>query len=93
VPSASVADAARSGLPFRSRKSPSFPMRWTLLISRWFPTRRPRGRRGGALEIGFIGRLDPIKRLPDLIEAVKLLEEQARLHIFGDGAERVRWSG
>lgn len=38
--------------------------------------------------IGFIGRLDPVKRLPDLLEAVKLLEGAVHLHIFGEGAER-----
>ncbi|HEX2972092.1 MAG TPA: glycosyltransferase family 4 protein [Tepidisphaeraceae bacterium] len=38
--------------------------------------------------IGFIGRLDPIKRLPDLLDAVKLLAGKVHLHIFGDGRER-----
>jgi glycosyltransferase involved in cell wall biosynthesis len=40
------------------------------------------------LPVGFIGRLDPIKRLPDLIRAVGLLRGRVRLHIFGEGAER-----
>jgi glycosyltransferase involved in cell wall biosynthesis len=39
--------------------------------------------------IGFIGRLDPIKRIPDLLEAARLLGN-ARLHLFGDGSERGR---
>ena len=38
--------------------------------------------------IGFIGRLDPIKRIPDLLYAVKLLNNRVHLHLFGEGAER-----
>lgn len=34
--------------------------------------------------VGFIGRLDPVKRVPDLVEAVSLLE-RAELHIYGIG--------
>jgi glycosyltransferase involved in cell wall biosynthesis len=40
------------------------------------------------LPVGFIGRLDPIKRLPDLIRAVGFLRGRVRLHIFGEGAQR-----
>jgi glycosyltransferase involved in cell wall biosynthesis len=40
------------------------------------------------LPVGFIGRLDPIKRLPDLIRAVGVLRGGVRLHIFGGGSER-----
>jgi glycosyltransferase involved in cell wall biosynthesis len=38
--------------------------------------------------IGFIGRLDPIKRIPDLLQALALLPPQIRLDIFGEGRER-----
>ena len=38
--------------------------------------------------IVFIGRLDPVKRLPDLLEAIALLQGYARLDIYGEGAER-----
>jgi glycosyltransferase involved in cell wall biosynthesis len=39
--------------------------------------------------VGFIGRLDPIKRIPDLLHAIKLLgDEGVSLHVFGAGAER-----
>ncbi len=38
--------------------------------------------------IGFIGRLDRIKRVPDLIQAMAMLDECYVLHIFGDGEER-----
>lgn len=45
---------------------------------------------GPVTRIGFIGRLDPVKRIPDLLEAITMLAEPVHLHIFGDGAERSR---
>ncbi len=39
--------------------------------------------------IGFIGRLDRIKRVPDLIQAMGMLEERYVLHVFGDGDQRL----
>ena len=37
--------------------------------------------------IGFIGRLDPIKRIPDLLEAVCLLGEMQRICMYlGQGS-------
>jgi glycosyltransferase involved in cell wall biosynthesis len=38
--------------------------------------------------IGFIGRLDPIKRIGDLLQAMTLLDPSTHLHIFGEGAQR-----
>jgi glycosyltransferase involved in cell wall biosynthesis len=38
--------------------------------------------------IGFIGRLDAIKRVPDLVRAVAQLGDRVHLHVFGDGPER-----
>jgi glycosyltransferase involved in cell wall biosynthesis len=38
--------------------------------------------------IGFIGRLDPVKRLADLIDAVQPISDRVTLDIFGDGPER-----
>jgi glycosyltransferase involved in cell wall biosynthesis len=43
--------------------------------------------------VGFIGRLDPVKRIPDLIEAAKLFGSRVTLQIFGDGSERERLAG
>jgi glycosyltransferase involved in cell wall biosynthesis len=51
-------------------------------------TAAARGAGGAPLPIGFIGRLDPIKRIPDLLEAVHQLGDRVHLHIFGEGAER-----
>ena len=42
----------------------------------------------GTFRVGFVGRLDPVKRVPDLIEAIRLLPDYVRLEIFGDGAQR-----
>jgi glycosyltransferase involved in cell wall biosynthesis len=46
--------------------------------------------RAARATIGFIGRLDPIKRVPDLLEAMALLSEHYTLHLFGDGSDRPR---
>jgi glycosyltransferase involved in cell wall biosynthesis len=45
------------------------------------------GRDARATRIGFIGRFDPIKRIPDLLEAIKILPSQFHLHLFGQGPE------
>lgn len=47
-------------------------------------TRKP----DGVIHIGFIGRLDPIKRVPLLIEAMSKLEGRFHLDIYGEGEER-----
>jgi glycosyltransferase involved in cell wall biosynthesis len=38
--------------------------------------------------IGFIGRLDPIKRIPHLVKSLKQAKELVHLHIFGEGRDR-----
>ena len=40
--------------------------------------------------IVFVGRLDPIKRIDDLIDAITMLPDSFKLDIWGDGAERTR---
>jgi glycosyltransferase involved in cell wall biosynthesis len=47
---------------------------------------------GATFRIGFIGRLDPVKRIPDLLAAVASLEDRFQLHVFGDGADRAHLS-
>jgi len=42
---------------------------------------------GAPVRVGFIGRLDPIKRAGDLIEACQLLGDAVQLHIYGDGEQ------
>jgi glycosyltransferase involved in cell wall biosynthesis len=48
----------------------------------------PPVRSGQVRELGFIGRLDPIKRIPDLLDAMTLLPPTTRLHVFGEGGQR-----
>jgi glycosyltransferase involved in cell wall biosynthesis len=47
-----------------------------------------RKRSNGKFTVGFIGRLDPVKRIPDLLKAVASLPDEFELKIFGDGPER-----
>jgi glycosyltransferase involved in cell wall biosynthesis len=51
-----------------------------------------RGGTGGppVRSIGFIGRLDPVKRIPDLLKAIALLPVDLHLEIFGEGPDRPR---
>lgn len=42
--------------------------------------------------IGFLGRLDPVKRVQDVIRAMQHLDPSLRLSIFGDGPERIALS-
>ncbi len=39
------------------------------------------------INVTFIGRLDPIKRLPDLLHALTLAAPTIHLHIYGQGSE------
>jgi glycosyltransferase involved in cell wall biosynthesis len=50
-------------------------------------TRWPAERQG--VRVGFVGRLDPVKRIPVLIEAMTRLPMPFRLDLFGQGSERV----
>jgi len=43
---------------------------------------------GGNVHVGFLGRLDPIKRVTDLVSAVALLDSRFVLDVYGDGANR-----
>jgi glycosyltransferase involved in cell wall biosynthesis len=83
VPSPSVAQAAREWCDVPEQK--------TLVIPNAIDPHD--FRRGGVLPpslefpIGFLGRLDPIKRIPDLVTAMRDIP-RAHLHIFGDGSAR-----
>jgi glycosyltransferase involved in cell wall biosynthesis len=48
---------------------------------------------GKVSRVGFIGRLDPIKRIPDLLAAMALLPPDVHLDVYGDGIERTRIEG
>jgi glycosyltransferase involved in cell wall biosynthesis len=42
----------------------------------------------GTVNVGFVGRLDPVKRVTDLVRAMALLDARFVLHVFGDGEDR-----
>ena len=44
----------------------------------------------GEFRLGFIGRLDPVKHVPNLVTAMSRIEARVALHIFGDGPDRAR---
>ncbi len=88
VPSASVADAAaaRSHIPrAKIQVIPNAidPVSWIL--------RGPPGPDSiERFRVGFVGRLDPVKRVEDLIGAMAILGDDFQLDIHGDGPERAR---
>jgi glycosyltransferase involved in cell wall biosynthesis len=54
-------------------------------------TRSPAAPRGdGVFRVGFIGRLDPVKRVGDLLQAMRRVPRGLELHVFGDGVLRPR---
>ncbi len=44
--------------------------------------------KAGEWSVGFLGRLDPVKRVGDLLQAVRLLGEGVHLHVYGEGRAR-----
>jgi glycosyltransferase involved in cell wall biosynthesis len=102
VPSPSVADAAEHWADIPRRKIAIVPnaidpqqfSRGTGFqrVRAMPPNYRSHGLKtratGEPIAIGFIGRLDPIKRIPDLLRAVRMLQGKVHVHIFGTGSER-----
>jgi glycosyltransferase involved in cell wall biosynthesis len=85
VPSTSVAAVARRWAGVPDMKIAIIP---NAIDPADFGVGVPPVRYGQVRELGFIGRLDPIKRIPDLLDAMTLLPPTTRLHIFGDGSQR-----
>jgi glycosyltransferase involved in cell wall biosynthesis len=52
-----------------------------------FAAPSPREHHAAPLRLLFVGRLAPQKNLPDLVEAVRLMNQRAELVIVGDGPE------
>jgi glycosyltransferase involved in cell wall biosynthesis len=83
VPSQSVATVAhqRSRIPYEKifviHNGVETPKAWPTPPAASYPHR-----------IVFVGRLDPVKRIPDLIDAMSLLRDFARLEIWGEGKQR-----
>ncbi|HZZ43694.1 MAG TPA: glycosyltransferase family 4 protein [Tepidisphaeraceae bacterium] len=82
VPTPSVAQAAQSRSHIPADKLIVIPNAVDLPILS--PTPRP----PGPHRIVFIGRLDPIKRIPDLIASLDHLPPDTELHLYGEGPER-----
>ncbi len=85
VPSPSVRQAAMSRCHIPSEKIVVIPNavdldRFAGLSHSHEPRRR----------IGFVGRLDPVKRVEKLLDAVRLLPTDFTLWVFGDGEQRSR---
>lgn len=85
VPSPSVADTAqqRAGVP--RGKLVIIP---NALDANAFPPSRVPRDQPAPYPIGFVGRLDPVKRLPDLIEVAARLRGRVQVHIYGEGPQR-----
>jgi glycosyltransferase involved in cell wall biosynthesis len=82
VPSPSVAEAAQKWADVPPGKIVVIPN--AVEIGEFSTARRSvAGKR-----VGFIGRLDPVKRVDDLIAAISLLPEDVALDIYGEGPER-----
>jgi glycosyltransferase involved in cell wall biosynthesis len=102
APSNSVANAARDWAGVPAEKIVVIPNAIDRVISTFSaaPGGSKRGLTGGfqlyqpkmdhpgeIVQIGFIGRLDPVKRIPDLLEAMENVHG-AHLHVFGAGEQR-----
>jgi glycosyltransferase involved in cell wall biosynthesis len=85
VPSPSVAEVAMRWAHVEEKKIVVIPNGVDLPESLPAPRKPSSPRR-----IVFIGRLDPIKRLPDLVTAMATLRDIARLDVYGEGLQRPR---
>lgn len=84
-PSVAAALRQRSGVPERKLQVVSNAIDVSQFADVHQPLMAPE-----RVTVGFIGRLDPVKRIGDLIEAAGLLGERYHVHIFGAGEERSR---
>jgi glycosyltransferase involved in cell wall biosynthesis len=85
VPSESVARVAGERSDISAAKLVVIP---NALDADRFSGITPQWREGTPFPVGFIGRLDPVKRVGDLVEATGILGPAIHLHIFGEGSER-----
>jgi len=89
VPSESVARAAQTRAGIDRQKIVIIPNAVDVHeFEGLSPGAHARATRPPPFPIGFIGRLDPIKRVGDLLQAIAPLRNQLHLHVFGDGADR-----
>ncbi len=90
VPSESVAAVARDWADVPAEKIVVIPNAVDLSDrgTGGSPVVADHGRPARATKVGFIGRLDPIKRVPDLVAAVEQLLHAVTLDIYGEGPAR-----
>lgn len=88
VPSRSVADLAAARCGIDPAQLVVIPNGVDLALFDLPP--RPAPRPDDTVRVGFIGRLDPVKRVADLLDALGHLPPRYRLDLFGDGPERSR---
>ncbi len=82
VPSPSVAEAAEEWAGVPREKIVVIP---NAVDAQAFAAAR-QGREGRSVrEVAFIGRLDPVKRIGDLLRAMRRFDGELRLSIYGDG--------
>lgn len=84
VPSKSVADALVSRSRIPSKRIVVIPNGVDL---KDFASVVHKPGEAGQFRIGFIGRLDPVKRVPDLLEAMTHLPDGYVLDIYGQGSD------
>ncbi len=87
VPSESVADVARGRVDVPAERVHVVPN--ALDVTALAATPRPMRREGDPLRVVFLGRLDPVKRVPMLVQAVRA-SDRTTLAIYGEGPERQR---
>jgi glycosyltransferase involved in cell wall biosynthesis len=87
VPSLSVADFAKSRCGLKDRQVAIIPN--AIDTGPFKRLQRDPARR--LTRIGFLGRLDPVKRIPDLLAAASSIQESQphlTFHVYGRGSER-----
>lgn len=86
VPSQSVADCAHTRSLIARRRIVVIPN--AVDVARFHNIARTPT--AGEFRVGFIGRLDPVKHVPDLVTAMSRVRDSVTLHIFGEGPDRAR---
>lgn len=85
VPSQSIADVAQARSAIPASQIQVIP---NAIDADAFANVKPQPLDGPTAPVGFIGRLDPVKRIDDLIAAMGQLTPEYHLAIFGEGGHR-----
>lgn len=85
VPSQSIAQVAQARSAIAAERIGVIP---NAIDADAFAQVRPPSLDDQPAKIGFIGRLDPVKRIDDLVAAISLLGSEYQLAIYGAGSQR-----